>query len=258
MSTQDAQDVWNHQLADPDDPARSWSAGELLKWANAGANEVQDVPINLLNAKVATADGRSTYSVAQHLSWSTYYAQQAANGVAGLQQALAHVRGIGAEVAKVADRIGVVHEAVAKVAAAAPAQPIQPAQEAKSAALKTTPAWPTEHDAHLAANPPAPLVTGYLVSWVRTAVPSLWGAVIGFAISLGVIPSDLVGTARDVGTAVIVPICISGFYALARWLETRKWAPRKLVVALLGSASAPRYQAAAPAPASSDVATAAA
>lgn len=240
MSTQDAQDVWNHQLADPADPARSWSAGELLKWANAGANEVQDVPINLLNAKVATADGKATYSVAQHLSWSTYYAQQAADGVAGLQQALSHVRGIGAEVAKVADRIGVVHEAVAKAAAA----PAQTAQQANSAALKA-PAWPTEHDARQAADPPTPLVTGYLVSWVRTAVPSVWGAVIGFAISLGVIPSDLAGTARDVGTAVIVPICISGFYALARWLETRKWAPRKLVVALLGSSSAPRYQAAA-------------
>ena len=255
MSTPDAQDVWNHQLSDPADPTRSWSAGELLKWANAGANEVQDVPINLLNAKVATADGKATYSVAQHLSWSTYYAQQAANGVVALQQALAHVRGIGAEVAKVADKVGAVHEVVAKVAAAQPAHPApQPGQQH---AMSTTPAWPTESDAR-AAQAPSPLVAGYLVSWIRTAVPSVWGAVIGFAISLGVIPSDLVGTARDVGTAIIVPICISAFYAVARWLETRKWAPRKLIVALLGSASAPKYSAPAQVSTSADVAQAAA
>ncbi|HEY4459254.1 MAG TPA: hypothetical protein VGN81_33385 [Pseudonocardiaceae bacterium] len=242
MSTPDAQDVWNHQLGDPADPTRTWSAGELLKWANAGANEVQDVPINVLNAKVATADGKATYSVAQHLSWGTYYAQQAANGIAELQQALSHVRGIGAEVAKVADKVGVVHAAVNKVAAA------QPIQHATS----TTPAWPTEQDATRANQPATPLVAGYLVSWIRTAVPSLWGAVIGFAISLGVLPSDLVGSARDVGTAVLVPICISAFYALARWLETRKWMPRKLIVALLGSASAPRYQPSEPASATAE------
>ena len=241
MSTPDAQDVWNHQLGDPADPTRTWSAGELLKWANAGANEVQDVPINVLNAKVATADGKATYSVAQHLSWGTYYAQQAANGIAELQQALSHVRGIGAEVAKVADKVGVVHQAVTKVAAAQPA-----------------PAWPTEQDANRATQPATPLVAGYLVSWIRTAVPSLWGAVIGFVISLGVLPSDLVGSARDVGTAVLVPICISAFYAVARWLETRNWMPRKLIVALLGSANAPRYQPGQPASASTEAAPVAA
>ncbi|HEY4018992.1 MAG TPA: hypothetical protein VGM75_09920 [Pseudonocardiaceae bacterium] len=253
MSTADAQDVWNHQLSDPVDPARSWSAGDLLKWANAGANEVQDVPINLLNAKVATADGKATYSVAQHLSWSTHYAQQAANGVAVLEQALAQVQGIGAEMAKVAEKIGVVHEVVATVAAAQPA----PDSTAKHA-LSTTPAWPTEQDANRVTAPQAPLVAGLLVSWIRTVVPSVWGAAIGFAISLGVIPTDLVGTARDVGTAVIVPICISAFYAVARWLETRKWAPRKLVIALLGSASAPRYRAQAPASTSTEAAPVAA
>ena len=229
MSTPDAQDVWNHKLGDPKDPTRSWTAGDLLTWANAGANEVQDVPINLLNAKVATADGTATYSVAQHLSWGTHYAQQAANGVAELQQALSHVRGIGKEVAKVLDKVGIVHEAVNTVAAHTPP-------------ITTVPAWPTEQDTHEADQPKPPLVTGYLVSWIRTAVPSVWGAVIGFAISLGVLPSDLVGSARDIGTAVLVPICISAFYALARWLETRKWMPRKLIVALLGSASAPHYQ----------------
>ena len=240
MSTQDAQDVWSHQLSDPADPNRSWAAGDLLKWANAGANEVQDVPINLLNAKVATADGKATYSVAQHLSWGTYYARQAANGVAALQQALSHVNGIGAEVAKVADQVGAVHAAVSKVAAAqqAPA----PGSAAHTAHISTAPAWPTEQDANRVAPPKTPLVTGYLVSWIRTAVPSVWGAVIGFVISLGVLPTDLVGSARDIGTAVLVPICISAFYAVARWLETRKWMPRKLIVALLGSANAPRYQ----------------
>ena len=89
-------------------------------------------------------------------------------------------------------------------------------------------------------------------------MPSLWGAVIGFAISLGVLPSDLVGSARGIGTAVLVPICISAFYALARWLETRKWVPRKLIVALLGSASAPRYAVPAQVSPSTGVAPAAA
>jgi hypothetical protein len=254
MSTQDAQDVWNHQLADPADPTRSWSAGDLLKWANAGANEVGDIPVNLLNAKVATADGKATYSVAQHLSWSTHYAQQAAQSIGALEQALSHVHGIGAEVAKVAEKLGIVHDTVAKVAATRPAA----AHTVVTAPISAAPAWPTEQDVNPAARTPTPLVAGYLVSWIRTAVPSLWGAVIGFVISLGVIPSDMVGTTRDIGTAVLVPICISGFYALARWLETRKWMPRKLVVALLGSANAPSYQAPEPAAASTEAAPAAA
>ena len=253
-----AQEVWNFQISDPADTTRSWSAADLLKWANAGANEVSDIPVNLLNAKVATADGKSTYSVAQHLSWSTYYAQQAADGLAALEQALSHVRGIGAEVAKVADRVGAVHEVVAKVAAAQPAHPAPaPAPSGQRQSISTNPVWPTESDAR-AAQAPSPLAAGYLVSWIRTAVPSLWGAVIGFAISLGVLPSDLVGSARGIGTAVLVPICISAFYALARWLETRKWVPRKLIVALLGSASAPRYAVPAQVSPSTGVAPAAA
>jgi hypothetical protein len=239
-----------------------------LKWANAGTNEIPDIPVNLLNAKIATADGKATYSVAQHLSWSTYYAEQAATGVAGLQAVLEQVTGIGSAVAQVADKVGAVHKVVSQVQAATNPAPGAASVGASTvdSASQPAPAWPTadpapdgQHPVQPAAPTVAvatstkqPLVTGYLVSWIRTVVPSLWGTVIGFAISLGVIPTGMVGEARDIGTAVLVPICISAFYAVARWLETRTWAPRKLVQALLGSANPPQYRASAPAVPSND------
>ena len=239
MSVEDgmsAQEVWSYPIIDPADPTRAWAAADLLKWANAGANEVADVPVNVLAAKVATPDGSQSYTVAQHLAWTTQYAEQA---VATLD--------------RIADKLG--------VAAVTPARPAVPAADAAAVVVQrpaeTAPAVPDPASGTIPASDSTPVdatpptdtgpaktsgLTGYAISLIRTYVPLAWGTVIGALLSWGVLPSDWAGEAKAVGTSVIVPLTVAAFYALVRWLERQKWMPRGVVLAVLGSDQAPSYQ----------------
>lgn len=83
-------------------------------------------------------------------------------------------------------------------------------------------------------------------SFLRTAIPSLWGTVVAsvLAWALPLLPGD-VGEAlstllaSDVVVALLVTASIAIWYALARWIEPR--IPDWLTRLVLGSAAAPMY-----------------
>lgn len=83
-------------------------------------------------------------------------------------------------------------------------------------------------------------------SILRTAVPSLWGAVVAAVLgwALPLLPGE-VGQAfadvlsSDVVLSMFVVIAIAAWYAIARWLERRL--PDWLTRVVLGSAAAPSY-----------------
>ncbi|MCP2166713.1 DUF1906 domain-containing protein [Goodfellowiella coeruleoviolacea] len=85
------------------------------------------------------------------------------------------------------------------------------------------------------------VLTDYAVSFLRTAVPSLWGAAVAYLVSLGVLPSGWSEQVETISTTVLVPVCISAVYAVARWLENRAWFPNWASRILLGSKRKPNY-----------------
>jgi hypothetical protein len=81
----------------------------------------------------------------------------------------------------------------------------------------------------------------FIVSVIRTVVPTVVGAAIAWAMVHGLGWANL-GSYQDQVSAWLVVACISGYYALARWLEERyPWAGL-----LLGVARRPAYPAAEP------------
>ncbi|KAA2254290.1 hypothetical protein F0L68_30665 [Solihabitans fulvus] len=107
-------------------------------------------------------------------------------------------------------------------------------------ATPTAPTTPTTQTAPPNAEPKGP-VTDYAVSVVRTVVPSLWGALIGLLVAIGLLPTSWSAQAVTLGTAVLVPFFVSLVYAVARWLEGRSWFPTWASTLLLGSAKRPSY-----------------
>lgn len=89
-----------------------------------------------------------------------------------------------------------------------------------------------------------------VVSWIRTAVPVVVGVVLSWAVRHG-LP---VGGIDDAQAATYVtPICVAGYYTVARALESR-WPQFGW---LLGLAKAPQYvPGPAPAPAAGEEAVA--
>lgn len=77
-----------------------------------------------------------------------------------------------------------------------------------------------------------------LVSWLRTVVPGLWAAGIGWLVGLGL--PDSVTTAVDgLGQMVLIPAALAVVYPLLRAVEAKlsPWATRLL----LGSNQPPSY-----------------
>jgi len=80
-------------------------------------------------------------------------------------------------------------------------------------------------------------------SILRTIVPALWGAFIGWAIGLLPILEPHREALLEYGTplsAIVAAILIGAWYAFWRWLEPRL--PDWLIRAVLGSAKTPAYE----------------
>jgi hypothetical protein len=79
-----------------------------------------------------------------------------------------------------------------------------------------------------------------VVSVIRTAIPTAWGAVIVWLVGLSLLPAELVAQAEGFAV-VLTAVAIALFYALVRWQECQPWSPLWLSRLLLGSAKAPSY-----------------
>ncbi|APU22657.1 hypothetical protein [Actinoalloteichus sp. GBA129-24] len=79
-----------------------------------------------------------------------------------------------------------------------------------------------------------------VVSLIRTVIPVWWGSILAWLVSLG-LPDGIAEAAADLGP-LLVGLTIAGWYAVARWLESRL--PTWLVRVLFGSSRAPSYAAA--------------
>jgi hypothetical protein len=80
-------------------------------------------------------------------------------------------------------------------------------------------------------------------SILRTVVPALWGAFIGWAIGLLPILEPHREALLEYGTplsAIVAAVLIGAWYAFWRWLEPRL--PDWLTRAVLGSAKTPVYE----------------
>lgn len=85
-----------------------------------------------------------------------------------------------------------------------------------------------------------------VVALLRTAVPTLWGTVVAWALArlAGVLPTDLadaLGSAlqSEAVVALVVLAAVTGWYAAWRWAEPH--IPAWLVRIVLGSALTPTY-----------------
>ncbi|ASO21769.1 hypothetical protein FHR81_003418 [Actinoalloteichus hoggarensis] len=78
-----------------------------------------------------------------------------------------------------------------------------------------------------------------IVSLIRTVIPVWWGSLLAWLVGLG-LPDGVAEVAADLGP-LLVGLTIAGWYAVARWLESRL--PRWLVRLLFGSSSTPSYAA---------------
>lgn len=81
-----------------------------------------------------------------------------------------------------------------------------------------------------------------VVALLRTVVPSAWGALIVWLLSLVDWPPSVeqtISTQAGLITGLVTAIAIGAWYALWRWLEQKL--PAWLVRIVLGSASTPTY-----------------
>lgn len=78
-----------------------------------------------------------------------------------------------------------------------------------------------------------------LTAWVRTVVPTLWSALIAWAISRGV-PEGVTSAVSGLVEPLLVPVALGAVYAGLRWLEPRL--PTWLAVVLIGSPKQPTYE----------------
>jgi hypothetical protein len=86
-------------------------------------------------------------------------------------------------------------------------------------------------------------VSNYVVSVLRTVVPALWGSALAWLVAAGILDQGGALAAAPFAAAVLVPVAIGGYYALARLVERQPWAPAWLAALLLGAPAAPDYRA---------------
>jgi hypothetical protein len=89
---------------------------------------------------------------------------------------------------------------------------------------------------------PAMNLSAYLTSLARTVVPTVWGALISWAVYAGILAPELQGQALAF-SGVLVAVAISLYYLVVRFLETQAWWPSWLSAVLLGAPSVPVYVA---------------
>lgn len=77
-----------------------------------------------------------------------------------------------------------------------------------------------------------------LVSWLRTIVPGLWAAAIGWLVGLG-LPESITTAVDGLGQAVLIPLALAVVYPLLRAVEAKL--PPWLTRLLLGSNQPPSY-----------------
>lgn len=78
-----------------------------------------------------------------------------------------------------------------------------------------------------------------LTSLVRTAVPTLWSALVAWVVAKFGLSGALAGILAGLGEQLVVPAVLAVVYAVLRWVEPRL--PNWLTRILLGSARPPRY-----------------
>lgn len=81
-------------------------------------------------------------------------------------------------------------------------------------------------------------MTDLLTGWVRTIVPTVWAAVVAWAVSLG-LPEEFADELNGLAGTLLVPLVLAAVYALIRWVEPRL--PDWLSRFLTGSAKTPTY-----------------
>jgi hypothetical protein len=86
-------------------------------------------------------------------------------------------------------------------------------------------------------------VNNYVTSVLRTVVPALWGSALAWLVAAGILDQGGALAAAPFAAAVLVPVAIGGYYALARLVERQPWAPAWLAALLLGAPAAPDYRA---------------
>jgi hypothetical protein len=89
-------------------------------------------------------------------------------------------------------------------------------------------------------------VSNYLTSVLRTVVPALWGSALAWLVAAGILDQAGALAAAPFASAVLVPVAIGAYYALARLVERQPWAPAWLAALLLGAPAAPDYRAGPP------------
>ncbi|MBD5787098.1 hypothetical protein IF650_13000 [Cellulosimicrobium terreum] len=78
------------------------------------------------------------------------------------------------------------------------------------------------------------------VSYLRTAVPALWGSIVTWVLATWVLPAEVVELlTSDVAVAAVTAAVILVWYALWRWLEPH--VPDWVTRLVLGSAKTPTY-----------------
>lgn len=90
-------------------------------------------------------------------------------------------------------------------------------------------------------------MTDRLVSLLRTAIPALWGTVVAWLVSTGILAPHAAAGVQAELTAATTPIAIGVVYLLARLVEPHL--PPWLTRIILGSNTQPTYR-----PSSGDVA----
>jgi hypothetical protein len=88
-------------------------------------------------------------------------------------------------------------------------------------------------------NTPAPNPRDWGVSWLRTVVPTAWGALITFLLSR--FPDVHEALSGPGVTMAVTAVAVALWYSLWRWLEPRL--PAFLTALLLGSNARPTYPA---------------
>jgi hypothetical protein len=88
-------------------------------------------------------------------------------------------------------------------------------------------------------------MSDYLVSLLRTAVPTLWGSVLAFLVGKNVVDAETAAAAGGTVGAFLLTATIGGYYALVRLAEPYllqvPGVGQFLVGLLLGSTKAPEY-----------------
>lgn len=84
-------------------------------------------------------------------------------------------------------------------------------------------------------------MSDYVVSLLRTLVPSLWGTALAWLVGQGLLDQVTADGAIPVAASLLVPLAIGLYYALARAVEP--YLPTWLGAVMVGGSRTPHYKA---------------